>query len=304
MKPLAAAAKNPFAKLIPDADKLADIGVRLGLTFLIAFAIHWLFSLAIGRFESIVAEVDGGGEHGDQRAKTLGGVLRRAVAALVVMGAVIHGLAVLGWDIRPILAGAGVLGLAIGFGAQTLVRDTIAGAFILGENQYGVGDLIEVNGKPATVEELSLRFTRLRDFNGYVYFVPNGEMKIVVNRSRDWQRVAVDVPVASDANLDTALDVCRRVADAMNADPAWKERLLDPVEVWGIELLGPTEATFRFVVRGRPGSDAVDAARTLRQRAHRALIAAGFRSSMGREIAMHPLPMSGSGGPAAPPESS
>jgi small-conductance mechanosensitive channel len=291
-------AASPVAKLLPEADKLAEIGIRLAETIVVAVLIQWALFLAIRRLEKFLASVEGGGEQSRQRAKTLGGVLRHTSEFIVVGGALIHGLDVLGWDIKPILAGAGVLGLAIGFGAQSLVRDTISGIFILAENQYGVGDLVEVNGKPATVEELSLRFTRLRDFNGYVYFVPNGEMKIVVNRSRDWQRLAVDVPVASDQNLDSALDVCRRVADAMNADAAWKERLLDPVEVWGIELLGATEATFRFVVRGRPGSDAVEAARTLRQRAHRALVAAGFRSSVAREITVQQLPTGAAPSPA------
>jgi small-conductance mechanosensitive channel len=152
-------AASPVAKLLPEADKLAEIGIRLAETIVVAVLIQWALFLAIRRLEKFLASVEGGGEQSQQRAKTLGGVLRHTSVFFVVGGALIHGLDVLGWDIKPILAGAGVLGLAIGFGAQSLVRDTISGIFILAENQYGVGDLVEVNGKPATVEELSLRFT-------------------------------------------------------------------------------------------------------------------------------------------------
>src|SRR6266705_4195962 len=117
--------------------------------------------------------------------------------SLITCGALIHVLAVLGWDVKPLLAGAGLLGVVLGFGAQTLIRDVIAGFFILVENQFSVGELIEVNGNAATVEDLTVRCTRLRDFNGFVHFVPNGEMKIVTNRSRGWTRIAVDLPIAA-----------------------------------------------------------------------------------------------------------
>jgi small conductance mechanosensitive channel len=105
-----------------------------------------------------------------------------------------------------LLAGAGIVGLAVGFGAQTLVRDVIAGVFILLENQFAVGDIIEIAGKPATVEAVTVRSTTLRDYNGYVHFVPNGEMKIVTNRSRGWNRVFIDVVVAGDQDADRALE--------------------------------------------------------------------------------------------------
>ena len=143
--------------------------------------------------------------------------------------------------------------MALGFGAQTLVRDMIAGVFIIVEDQFGVGDLIEVDGKAATVEELTVRRTTLRDFNGYLHFVPNGEMKIVVNRSRGWNRVAVDVPIAADQDVDRALEVCRRVADAMNAEPEWRERLLDDDRGVGGRGAGPARMRrSALVVRAVP----------------------------------------------------
>src|SRR5258705_11891344 len=135
---------------------------------------------------------------------------------LIVSGALIHILDLLGWDVKPLLAGGGLLGVALGFVARTLVRDVLAGFFNLVEKQFSVGDLIEINGNAATVEDLTVRCTRLRDFNGFVHFVPNGEMKIVTNRSRGWTRIAVDTPIAAEGNIDQALPVCRDVVAAMN----------------------------------------------------------------------------------------
>jgi small conductance mechanosensitive channel len=209
---------------------------------------------------------------------------------MVAGSVVIYSLAVLGWDVRPLLAGAGILGVALGFGAQTLVRDIIAGIFVLAEDQFSVGDLIEVNGKAATVEALTVRSTTLRDFNGHLHFVPNGEMKIVINRSRGWSRLAVDVPIAADQDVERALQECERVAAAMNNDTTWRGRLLDPVEVWGVEGLTGAEALVRLVVRARPGPDAPEVARELRRRIVRGMTAANVRMSTLRDITIRPGP--------------
>jgi len=207
---------------------------------------------------------------------------------VVALGVLIHALEILGWDVRPLLAGAGIVGVALGFGAQTLVRDIIAGIFIIVEDQFGVGDLVEINGRIATVEELTVRSTTMRDFNGHLVFVPNGELKMVVNRSRGWNRLAVDVPVASGPHVERALHVCEQVAGTMNAEPAWRDRLLDRIEVWGVETLGPTEVTLRMVVRGRPGPDAPEAARELRRRVQAALARAGIATTLPREAPVPP----------------
>ena len=171
-------------RLIPEPEKLLDMGVSLLLTVAAAFLLWQLAYLIVGRVEKWIGRAAGRAEGGEQRARTLGSIFRNLAVVLIVSGALVHALAVLGWDIRPLLAGAGILGVALGFGAQTLVRDVIAGFFILVENQFSVGDVIEVNGQAAKVEGLTVRCTCLRDFNGYVHFVPNGEMKVVVNRSR------------------------------------------------------------------------------------------------------------------------
>lgn len=294
MPPAAPAPGASAPPALPPADQLLNLGLRLALTLAVAFLFQRLLYLAVARFEKLVVRSNERGEHAAQRAHTVGQILRGVVTVVVAGGAVIHALGLFGWDVKPLLAGAGVLGIALGFGAQTLVRDTISGLFILAEDQFSVGDLIEVGGKPATVEAMSLRHTRLRDFNGFVHFVPNGEMKIVVNRSRGWQRVAVDVPVAADQDVEPALEVCRRAADGMNMDPVWRARLMDPIELWGIESLTATEAVLRLVLRARPGPDAPEASRALRQRVHKALSEAGIRFGPSRE-----LTLAGEGGTAS-----
>lgn len=283
---LVAATRQAFdpRSIFPETEKLAEMAWRLLLTLVVAFLAQRLLFLLVGRIERVIRRSGAESEPAVQRAHTVGLVLRNFVTVVLGAGVLVHGLGILGWDVRPVLAGAGILGVALGFGAQTLVRDVIAGIFILAEDQYAVGDLIAFGPTIATVEAITLRVTTLRDFNGHVHFVSNGELKTVVNRSRGWQRLAVDVPVASGTHLEAALAACRRVAAEMNADPAWRGRLLDPVDVWGIESLGPTEATIRIVLRARPGADAPEASRELRRRVHDALAAAGHRFSAGREV--------------------
>ena len=276
-------------RILPEGEKLLDSGVRIGLAIAVGFIVQRLLFLLVGRIETWVVRAGREVAQARQRARTLGQILRNLCTVMVVGAVIIRSLAVLGWDVGPLLAGAGIFGVALGLGAQSLVRDVIAGVFILAENQFAVGDLIEVNGKPATVEMLTVRSTTLRDFNGHLHFVPNGELKIVVNRSRGWSRLAVDVPVPVDQDVERALAVCEQSALGMNNDAPWRSRLLDPVEVWGIEGVGGAEALVRLVVRAQPGPDAPEAARELRRRILRGLVTARVRLSPPREITIHPV---------------
>jgi len=272
--------------VIPTPEKLAEMGIRLGIIVAVAFLAQRIVFLGIGRGERFWVRA---GEHRPQsvqRARTLGQIFRSFTTFVVAGVAFVNALAVLGWNVSPLLAGAGILGVALGFGAQTLVRDVIAGFFILTENQFGVGDVVEIDGKAATVEALSVRCTTLRDFNGFVHFVPNGEMKVVTNRSREWNRLALDVLVAADEDLDRALELCRSVVAELNADSRWNGRLLDPVEVWGVESLGGAENQIRMVVRTRPGADGPEVARELRRRVHHALVTAGVGTTTSRELSL------------------
>jgi small conductance mechanosensitive channel len=277
-------------RFLPESEKLAEMGIRLALTLVGAFALQQLASLLVGRIQHWMVRAGHDRPGGEQRARTVAQTLRSLATTIVWAGAVLHALAILGWDVKPLLAGAGILGVALGFGAQTLVRDLIAGYFILIENQFAVGELVEVNGQPAQVEEVTLRSTRLRNFNGFVHYVPNGEFKMVTNRSRDWNRLTVDVPVGANEDLARALRLCRGVVDAMNADPTWRARLLEPAEVWGVESLAGPEVQLRMVVRSRPGADAFQTARELRLRCHEALVAGDVRTGTSREIAFTRMP--------------
>ncbi len=290
----------PPLHVVPESERLFEMGVRLALTVLVAFLLMEVAYFFVGRLEPWLARAGRDRAGGEPRAKTLAQMLRNLVKVVIWTGAFIHALAIFGWDVRPLLAGAGIVGVALGFGAQTLVRDLIAGFFILTENQFTVGELIEVDGQPAQVEEVTLRHTRLRNFNGYVHYVPNGELKTVTNRSRGWNRLAVDVPVGANEDLARALALCRGVVDRLNSDPAWRGRLLEPIELWGVESLAGAEVQLRIVLRARPGPDAYQVARELRLRCHEALVEGQIRAGAGREIAITPIP-AGPGPAMQPP---
>lgn len=283
--------------MLPEPEKLAEMGVRLAFTIAAAWLLQRALFLVVGRIERWLVRHAHDQVHAVQRARTLGYTARHLVTMVVSLAAAIHALEVLGWDVKPLLVGASILGAALGFGAQFLVRDVIAGVFILIEDQYIVGDVIELNGQTATVEAVTLRSTRMRDFQGRLMFVPNGEMKIVTNHSRGWRRVVVDLPVGPDQDLRRAIDVCQAAARELSRDPAWKERLLEPAEVLGIERIGAQEAVVRMLIRAQPGADGAEAARALRLLAHQRLMEAGLRLAPIQNLAATPAAETG-----VPPE--
>jgi len=168
-------------------------------------------------------------------------------------------------DIGPILAGAGILGLAVSFGAQSLVKDVISGFFILFENQFAIGDVIEAAGKSGVVEKMTLRVVVLRDVEGAMHVIPNGEIKVVSNKTRGWSRAVVDVGVAYDVDVDRALAVVRDEAAQFTTDKTWGPQLDGPVEVLGIESLGDSAVVIRSLIKTQPGSQ-WNAAREFRRR--------------------------------------
>ena len=169
------------------------------------------------------------------RVETLTRVFHYAatIVILIVAGTLV--LDALGISIAPILATAGVAGLAIGFGAQSLVKDYFTGLFILLEDQIRQGDVVEIAGKSGLVEEVTLRYVRLRDFDGHVHYVPNGEIKIVTNRTRGFAHAVIEIGIGYGENPDDALAVMRAVGQAMREDPVWKDRLAEPIEIIGVE---------------------------------------------------------------------
>jgi small conductance mechanosensitive channel len=210
-----------------------------------------------------------------QRAETVGAVLRSVVAITIWSVAVLTVLSELGVNLAPLLAGAGIAGVALGFGAQSLVRDFLTGLFMLLENQYGVGDVIDVGLATGTVEGVSLRTTRLRDIDGVVWHVPNGEVHRVGNKSQQWSRALVDVAIAYDADLERATEVIRGVAHDLMDDADLGGLMLDEPSVLGVESLAPERVVLRVVARTRPQEQG-RVARELRARMKAALDAAGI----------------------------
>lgn len=223
---------------------------------------------------------------GVQRAETIG-ALMGSVGSLAVWGvAALMVLGELGVQLGPLLAGAGIVGVAVGFGAQNLVRDFISGIFMLIEDQYGVGDEIDVGPATGKVEGVSLRTTRLRDVEGNVWHVPNGFIDRVANKSQEWSRSLLDIPVAYDTDTSEASAIIKEVADATWNDPEWQDQILAEPEVWGIEAFGADGVVIRLVVKTAPLAQ-WKVGRELRARIKRAFDAAGIEIPFPQRTVWH-----------------
>jgi small-conductance mechanosensitive channel len=213
-----------------------------------------------------------------QRAETVGALLASVASFAIWTLAALMALGTLGLNLGPLLAGAGIVGVAVGFGSQNLVRDFISGMFMLMEDQYGVGDVVDAGPATGTVEGVGLRTTRLRDVNGTLWHIPNGEIRRVGNRSQGWARALVDVEVAYSTDLDDATRAIERVAHDLYVDERWATKLLEQPEVWGVEELGPDGIRVRLVAKTRP-LEQWKVARELRARLKIAFDQAGIEVS-------------------------
>jgi len=200
-----------------------------------------------------------------QRAEAVRGVLRSAATIAIVTIAVVMILGAIRINVAPIIASAGIVGLAIGFGAQSLVSDFLSGLLILVEDQYGIGDWIDISGTSGTVEDVGLRVTKLRDLDGAAWYVRNGQILKLGNFSQDWARAVLDVPMAYDQDTDAGLATLEEAAWSLKDDPAWREKVIDSPRVWGITTLTRDEVTLRVSVN-TPPADRWDVERELRRR--------------------------------------
>ena len=236
-----------------DGEELVRSGARVFGIWLLAWLAYRLVRLAARRIEMAVDDGDDSVTTlRERRGKTISQLLRSVGRVVVFSIALLLTFNVF-IDIGPILAGAGILGLAVSFGAQSLVKDVISGFFILFENQFAIGDVIEVAGKSGLVEKMTLRVVQLRDAEGAMHVVPNGEIKVVSNLTRGWSRAVVDVGVPYDENVDRALEVLRDEAAQFSTDKTWGAQLDGPVEVLGVESLRDL-ITIRTMLRTQPGS--------------------------------------------------
>jgi small-conductance mechanosensitive channel len=209
-----------------------------------------------------------------QRTETMGSLLRSIASSIVLGAAALTVLGYLGLDLAPFLASASIVGVAVAFGAQNLVKDFLTGMFMLLEDQYGVGDVIDVGTVTGTVEAVSLRTTRLRDVNGIVWYIPNGEIKRVGNESQNWARVVLDVPVEYDADIDKVRTLLTDTATALAVEPPWDEIIIEDPTVWGVQALSGEAVVVRVVCKTAPGRQS-DTARELRERVKKAFDASG-----------------------------
>jgi small-conductance mechanosensitive channel len=191
-------------------------------------------------------------ERRQQRASALGSVLGNAASVTIFTIAGFIVLGDMGLNLAPVLASAGVLGIAIGFGAQNLVQDFLAGVFMLLEDQYGVGDVITVKSVSGTVEAVSLRITRLRDVNGVVWHVRNGTIGKSGNESHGWARAVVDFAVPYDLDIGEVRGLMERTTTAMWQDPEWQDVITERPEVWGVQEITGDQVVIRVIARTAP----------------------------------------------------
>ena len=211
-----------------------------------------------------------------QRAETVGSVLKSGVSFTILVIAALTILSELNVNLAPFIAGTSIVGVALGFGAQNIVKDFLSGMFMMLEDQYGVGDVIDFEKATGTVEGVGLRTTRLRDVNGTVWYVRNGEVVRVGNKSQGFARVVLDVPIAVASDIDVAGTAMLAVAREMRADDVWHATFLDEPELQGVERLSLEETVLRLVVRVRAGEQwrvARELRRRIRERLDRLAVA-------------------------------
>jgi len=246
------------AYAITKDERLADIagwliGKPLTVLVLLVVAViaRWLLFRVIDRAVSSITSTPLA-ERRALRARTMGSLLKSIATGVIFAIVLLMVLDEVGVSVAPLLAGAGIVGVAIGFGAQSLVKDFLSGIFMIFEDQYGVGDVVDLGEASGTIEAVGLRVTRLRDVNGTVWYVRNGEILRVGNMSQNWARTVLDMPVAYSADLEQVRRVLQEVAHELWEDEAFKGLIIEEPEVWGVESLTPDAVTVRVTLKTAP----------------------------------------------------
>ena len=231
----------------------AETGGRIAALRVLAFVVIRIWSSVIVRAEREMTLGTGlDALERRKRAQTLASVVRRALSALIWTTAILIVLRELDVDITPVLAGAGIVGLAIGFGAQTLVRDVITGFFLIVEDQVRVGDVAVVNGTGGLVEQINLRTIVLRDLEGVVHVIPNGEIKTLANRTKDFAYYVIDLGIEYEADIDQVTSLVKEAGRDLQADPAFAPSILEPVEVLGVDAFNESSVTLKVRIKTVP----------------------------------------------------
>jgi small-conductance mechanosensitive channel len=240
---------------------LADVA-RTPIAIVIILLVAWLFNRYVRRaidgfVDRVVRRHEGeaitvGSARSEQRARTLGQVLRNGASIVIYTIAIVVALGEFEINLGPLIASAGIVGVALGFGAQSLVKDFLSGIFMLIEDQYGVGDVIDVGEAAGVVEAVNLRTTELRDVYGTLWHVPNGEIRRVANKSQTWARTVLDIDVAYDTDIDHAMRVIKEVADGVWHEGFENATILEEPEVWGVEAFRADSVAIRLAVKVEP----------------------------------------------------
>jgi small-conductance mechanosensitive channel len=247
-------------------DQLAPDLLRSALVIFVALVTYRLIRMLVRRV--VAHEVDADDpivkRLREQRTQTLGGLLNNVVLIVISTFAI---LTILNnfVPIGPLLAGVSVVGLAVSFGAQSLVKDVINGTFILLEGQFGIGDVVRIGEASGLVERVTLRTTMLRDAEGVLHIIPNGEIKMVSNLTKNWSRAVIDVGIAYREDVDRVISVLRDLTDEFQNDEQWSPLLLEPPEVLGVNQLGDSSVVIRTQVKTLPLKQ-WEVARELRRR--------------------------------------
>jgi small conductance mechanosensitive channel len=259
--------------LIESLARFLDVEYTLLIRKSVAILVIWFGAWVVNQLIRLAARrilkaVDDGDDSTltlrEKRGQTVAQLLRSVGRVIVIVVAILLTLNTF-VEITPLLAGAGILGLAISFGAQSLVKDVLSGFFILLENQFAVGDVIEAGGKSGVVERMTMRVVQLRDVEGILHFIPNGTITVVSNKTRGWSRAVIDVGVAYDTDVDRAIQIIKAEGHAFGEEATWKHRLDGPVEVLGVERLDDNGVVLRTLIRTVPGSQ-WEAGREFRRR--------------------------------------
>lgn len=273
-----------------------DTPITIGVIALGAVVAQWIAGLLLGRLTRLIINTadkriallpgraartlasasEPAKDRHAQRTRTMGRLLRSVTMVFVTVIAILSIMQVLGLPLSPLLASAGVGGVALGFGAQSLVKDYLSGIFMILEDQYGVGDQIDVGDVTGTVEDVTLRVTRIRDAAGMVWYIRNGEIVRVGNVSKGFSTAVIDVPVAYDSDVVKATRTLEAVAKELDGDEKWSTRLLEPPQVLGVESISAGSIVLRMSIKCPP-NEQWGVARELRERAQIALIAAGIK---------------------------
>jgi moderate conductance mechanosensitive channel len=232
---------------------ITESGARIILLILLAFFATRFAGSVIRNAEHEIAEGDDITTfERRKRLQTVGGTFRRFFSILIWSAAALMVLRELDVDITPILTGAGIVGLAVGFGAQTLVKDIISGLFLIAEDQVRLGDAAEINGIGGAVEEINLRTIVLRDIEGTLHHIANGEIRTLSNKSKDYSYYVIDIGVGYEDDTDRIIEIVREAADGLKQDPKFAVHILEPLEVLGVDAFKPSEVTLRFRIKTLP----------------------------------------------------